>query len=599
MKISDLTTILNEVSMSPSSLRAMASTVDARVGIEFEMFVPGLEDEDAPDDDGEVTSLDDVMEYYRREMRFPDDRVKQLNDALRDDYLKWTEISKENLWFTHMSTPLKRKSVLGYMRKSKSFDFKEALETVIDRLDDTDPDRKQYLKKQAQVALTAFLDTSQVSVAMNVLDDLDGEDRVIAQTVVKIVKKKIEDRMTELVNQVDFQPTKEESVKIREYASEKFANTLLSPDSWLSSITRNEPNITNVKQYIERKYPQFIPARSSTPSRTQATTREELAEILSDVVGMPVESGDYHRSRISANNYRLEEDGSLSGYYNMSGVELITPHGGLSLVQMYDHLDKVIEWAKSYGAETNRQTGLHINVSVPNMKNLDYVKLVLFLGDKYILDQFGRSMNEYCASSYKKIDNMIMVRSEQASEFSFRVAEYLQNGLTREASKEIFNHSTTSKYVSANIKNGYIEFRSPGGDWLNKDLGVLINTINRFVVALSIACDPEKYKKEYIKKLYTMLIRHYDAGMATRFTPDSVINSIAQFHATYIANRGNPSQHDISSFKNEMRRKLNASRMWRKSEPTIDPNITRGLGTGAPLSSIGKPRLNTGNGEDQ
>ncbi len=590
--------------MSPSSLRAMASNVDARVGIEFEMYVPGIEDEDdAPDDDGEVTSFEDIVEYYRREMRFPSDKLQQLSDVLQNDYTKWVERNKENLWSDHIGQATRRKAALGYMRKTKSFDFKGALEGVIDKLDDTDPERKQNLKKHAQVALTAFLDTSQVSVAMNVLNDLDDEERVIAQTIVKIVKKKIEDKMTELVAQVDLQPTLEESIKIREYASEKFADVLLRPEAWLSSTTQNNPNITNVKQYIERKYPQFIPVsqnRSSNSQITQVSTKEELAELLSGIVGMPVRYGDYHSGKYSDDCYRLEEDSSLSDGDQGAGVELITPNGGLSLSQMNDHLNKIVKWAKSYGVNTTDTTGLHINVSVPNMENLDYTKLVIFLGDQHVLNEFGRLGNTYCKSMMQTINNKTVTTNDCKA-----MARSLQNGMIQAASKEIHSGST-NKYVSVNNKGHYIEFRSPGGDWLNKDLSVLVNTINRFVVALDIACDPERYRNEYIKKLYSVIFKQYTATApyGNDATPDGVVQDIAKFYARYIGNEAHVSDHDISNFRGELKRKLSYARGVRTSShmpsriDARDPNTTRGLGTGAPLSSIGKPKLNT-NGEQE
>ena len=75
----------------------------------------------------------------------------------------------------------------------------------------------------------------------------------------------------------------------------------------------------------------------------------------------------------------------------------------------------------------------------------------------------------------------------------------------------------TEKYTSINAHEGYIEFRSPGGDWLNADWSKLENTLLRFVVALDAACDPQKYRQEYLKKLYQVL------------QPDSETDPIALF----------------------------------------------------------------------
>jgi putative chitinase len=72
------------------------------------------------------------------------------------------------------------------------------------------------------------------------------------------------------------------------------------------------------------------------------------------------------------------------------------------------------------------------------------------------------------------------------------------------ASKVIHGRST-EKYTSINVKNGYIEFRSPGGDWLNDNFKEIDNTLRRFTVALSAAVDPKAYREEYLKKLYKLL----------------------------------------------------------------------------------------------
>jgi hypothetical protein len=72
------------------------------------------------------------------------------------------------------------------------------------------------------------------------------------------------------------------------------------------------------------------------------------------------------------------------------------------------------------------------------------------------------------------------------------------------ASKVIIARNA-EKFTSINVKDGYIEFRSPGGDWLNDNFAEIDNTLRRFTVALSAAVDPEAYRQEYLKKLYKLL----------------------------------------------------------------------------------------------
>jgi hypothetical protein len=167
---------------------------------------------------------------------------------------------------------------------------------------------------------------------------------------------------------------------------------------------------------------------------------------------------------------------------------------------MLEDIDKVAKWASRAGAYTNSSTGLHMNVSVPDQANLDYVKLAMFLGDNYILEQFGREGNTYCKSALNKI--ITTARGDPS-----RVEEMMrqfQGGLSELASK-ILHTGSTEKFTSINNREGWIEFRGPGGDWLGDDLGPVKNTLLRAVVALDVATKPEEFKQEYYKKLYKTL----------------------------------------------------------------------------------------------
>ena len=109
-------------------------------------------------------------------------------------------------------------------------------------------------------------------------------------------------------------------------------------------------------------------------------------------------------ARRAPGHYVVEPDGSLDpDDGDDTGLEFVSPP--LPLSELLSDLDKVKKWADKHGCYTNDSTGLHINVSVPNfsLQSLDYVKLALLLGDKYILDQYGRSTNTYCKSALDKV----------------------------------------------------------------------------------------------------------------------------------------------------------------------------------------------------
>jgi hypothetical protein len=103
----------------------------------------------------------------------------------------------------------------------------------------------------------------------------------------------------------------------------------------------------------------------------------------------------------------------------------------------------------------------------------------------------------------KIVRDRITERPEDAQAMLQKMKSKLDDLATK-----VIHSGVTHKYTSINTKEGYVEFRSPGGDWLGEyadDPGKITNTLLRFVVALDAAMDPEKYRQEYLKKLYTIL----------------------------------------------------------------------------------------------
>jgi hypothetical protein len=175
--------------------------------------------------------------------------------------------------------------------------------------------------------------------------------------------------------------------------------------------------------------------------------------------------------------------------------------------EMISDLNKVKAWADKTGCYTNDSTGLHINVSVPNysIDRLDYVKLAILMGDERVLNEFGRLGNTYTKSAMSKIKSALKQKPEAAAQ----IMDLMKQGLDGAATKAIHT-GITDKYTSINTKTDYIEFRSPGGDWLDTNFSIIENTLLRFVVAMSAAIDPEAYRKEYLTKLYKLLSEGMD-----------------------------------------------------------------------------------------
>jgi hypothetical protein len=146
------------------------------------------------------------------------------------------------------------------------------------------------------------------------------------------------------------------------------------------------------------------------------------------------------------------------------------------------------------------------------------VKLILFMGDKYVLDEFGRAANTYAASALEKLRDVQTARRRgvqeqeqtrtRGQEKTAAAMDLMRKNLIELAARYVQDSVGQSKYTSAHIKDGYIEFRSPGGDYLSMDSGdedALQNTMLRFARAMSLAGRPDLERKEYSKKLYKLL----------------------------------------------------------------------------------------------
>lgn len=243
---------------------------------------------------------------------------------------------------------------------------------------------------------------------------------------------------------------------------------------------------------------------------------EDIGNSLRSAVDMPVKvSGNYHSATRRPGLWIIEPDGSLDPDDDDDmGLEIVSPP--LPLNETLEKLKAVIEWGNNEAdAYTNSTTGLHMGISIPYVGgNVDYIKLVLFMGDEYILRKFGRASNTYAASAMGKL-RQSMGGARQRGELTeakfdpMSALELVQKNLIELAARYVQNGVGTSKYTSAHIQDGYIEFRSPGGDYLSMEsrgeYDDIKNTMLRFARAMQIAGNPSLERREYAKKLYQLI----------------------------------------------------------------------------------------------
>ena len=452
--------IINEINMSPAGLRSLAADINAQAGMEFEMIVPGANqgDDDYDDDyretdydqDESINSIQDAYDFfYDGDFNSRSD-VERLRKKMTEDYYDWLSGKLGDKWEEG-----KEEAIYDWLRynAAPSEVFGDILGQEPNESGDyPDPTKDDYYNAAAKV---------------------------------------IEDRID---------PWYEEA---EQDFNDNFYQTANMEDEWLE-----DENI-NTMQDVEVKYNIIWPHYSTPERETGGVSIEDAADSFARAIGREVQaSNNYHSRSITRPSatelhYVVEPDGSLEADEDEDGgLEFVSP--ALPINELLDDLKKVKAWADKTGCYTNDSTGLHINVSVPNWKGdmaqLDYVKLAVLMGDEYVLNEFGRAGNTYAKSALIMVKEHIAQRPEDTKALLDKMREHLNAS----AAKAIHSGST-NKYTSINTKTGYIEFRSPGGDWLNENFDKIENTLYRFVVALDAAVDESKYKQEYAKKLYKLL----------------------------------------------------------------------------------------------
>ena len=264
-----------------------------------------------------------------------------------------------------------------------------------------------------------------------------------------------------------------------------------------------EESIYDLKEFYET-YGLEWPFHSIKSGEYVDHVADNIADKMRDELGFSVISSDYKVQRKQIDSWYIEPDSSISVSNHFDAevpVEIVSPP--MPLADGIAAMKEFFAWARSEDAYSNETTGFHISVSIPNMENVDYMKLVLFLGDQYILEQFGRELNSYTSSSYGWL-------KKQATEITPNLVkilfEKIKSGLTQSVTKYIAD-SGAGKYFAINTKQSYFELRAAGneGYFDSANIQMLQDTVLRYAYAMYIASRPELYKKEYATKLTKLL----------------------------------------------------------------------------------------------
>lgn len=455
---------LFEIDMSPSNLQRLAGVIDARAGMEFEMVVPDVAggDDSEPDpirdDEADIRArnFEQIFDFFYDGEYNSRREVNRLIEELKSDFDDWLKDETKELW---------REAAPDYLLEYVKDNYADSLKTnALDEFKqeyDREPNEES---KVDQAHLESLISQGTEEMAQDILKA--GADN-----------RDYESAMEEWIDL---------NVDEKEYQ-----------EQWLKEEGLNYMSDIADRERIQ--WPYWL-----EPVADEGRDIETVGQEFSSAIGKEViAGGTYHGAKRSSSAYSLEPDSSIRPESPGDvGLEFISPPMPLS--ELISDLENVIKWARRNGCYTNSSTGLHMNISVPGwsgkLDDLDYVKLALLLGDQYVLDQFDRSSNTYAKSALETVKKYAEQRPDDVAVLLKQMKQHLSVGAAK-----IVHSGVTNKHTSINVKNGYIEFRSPGGDWLLEDLKTLINTLLRFVVAMDAAVDPNKYRQEYLKKLYAIL----------------------------------------------------------------------------------------------
>ena len=458
---------LLEVEMSPSALRSWAKSDEAkgvRAGFELELIFADTEreedeysDEPNMDYDQPIGTLDDIVEFYDGDNYAWESlqpvEAERFRESVIDDLMDYEDEVFQDEWNDE-----------GY---------EKVREEMIDQ------------------ELNNFRDDNMDEIAQDAFDknydDLSAnEEAYVDQKIMELFEEEIKN---------EFENAGYTYQRVYDAAYEDSRGNISWQQFW------DAKNIDAMSDLLNR-YDLVWPYQMSSMggSLPIGSWGEEIANLTGKEVDI---SYTYHGDDKKEGNYTIEPDSSLSADEEPdSGYELVSPV--MPLDEALDQLDKIMDWIEEQDGDvyTNSSTGFHMNISVPQGNEIDYTKLVLFSGDKYILDKYSRLNNNYAESALGQIETRAgMLEPERAYQAMQKMKTNLQD-----AAEEFLRGSTgQAKYTSIHIKDGYIEFRGPGGVYTNKSFGENMNTMLRFARAMTIAADPDAYRQEYQKKLYKII----------------------------------------------------------------------------------------------
>lgn len=463
--------------------------------IDYDSDVDDREEDES--EDRRPRSIDDICSFFydgdynnRRD-------IESLREALEYDFYEWQSAQMASEW-----DRVKEEMVREYI-EANDFAYDDELEEYLSDTLELDPE---------QIEAALLVGGPRSSSEQPSLFDTGNEAVAHYAEARDAVDEMLEERIQDSIRSRD----RAYDTALEEWEEE--ARDEYSESDWLEGAYDTMMDVYR-EQEIQWPYWTYSDIRKPGYSLESAT---DLANDLKAKLGVnTIASSYYHEHERKPGLWIFEPDGSLTSAHDEDDmpVEIISPP--MPLKETLAILPKFYEWAKYNDAYSNETTGFHVGVSLPDVGGeVDYMKLALFLGDKYVLDKFDRYSNSYCKSAVKKIradvDSGRIVTPEKIAQVFDKMKSNLielanaiiaddRGSGTDAKSKTGHGHG---KMTSLNMKGKYVEFRSMGNEhYFSKpeSLANILDTIKRYAYAMYIAGNPDLYREEYAKKLYKLL----------------------------------------------------------------------------------------------
>lgn len=250
-----------------------------------------------------------------------------------------------------------------------------------------------------------------------------------------------------------------------------------------------------LKEDLYDEYMDYIETEASEIYNEKLQSSDYYFDNIAEIVKSNLNTEDVtpspnYKGAKRGSNWIVEYDSSISP----KGFELISPKidGYNNAVWVINTVLSMIDNEDSFF--TNDSTGLHINIG--NIENVDLLKFILFIGEKYIGSVFNRFDTHYARSVIKTIKDEITNNDEIKKKPYNELIKNLNNIIKKEIPRESFiniKEPNNNKFI--------LEIRGIGGKNYENKNNKIIEFLKRILFVLSISENPNAYKNEYLKKL--------------------------------------------------------------------------------------------------